>query len=247
MDSEPTLLTVNHFTKHYLDSAINNDHHTTHELDTITTDISNATSPRSNPHSTSASVGEQLPTPLTIVRLFVTELEPVTPPTHGIRVVDTTSLGNTTINHIIQHCNDQTIIPVRIQIPNELDHHDQVIDDDITKVDHQLEQNISAKSITNHFPQSYRHTIPLESIENIFNSTSNNDGEISGGRNEIGEVWETKDVGEKRDLLVTTDNCRVTSSNTTDSELQALGRNVGMGAVYGRQPERRNKSFKLDM
>jgi hypothetical protein len=132
---------ANHFTQVEpdLDNAIINDgHHIDRELDI--TDISD-TAYRSTPqcpHRTSASVGEQLLTPLTVVTepdsepitplTIVTEpdseLEPITLPTHKARrrltqarFTGTTLLGNTTTSsnpiiinqHIIRHHINQLI------------------------------------------------------------------------------------------------------------------------------------------
>jgi hypothetical protein len=55
--------------------------------------------------------------------------------------------------------------------------------------------------------QSYRHAILLEPTDSIFDSTSSTDEGIRGGRkfrNEIGGVWETKEVGEQPTTSATT-------------------------------------------
>src|SRR5277367_6538749 len=211
--------------------------HINHELNIIT-DISDAPSPapRSTSHCTSASVGEQLSTPLTVV----TELEPIIINHHIIR--------HHTNHHIIRHhhiiriqikqLNDDqlTTLVISSEFPvdhHDFDHHDQVINDiaDIT-TDHQ--QNvpvIPAKSI----PQSYKHTIEL--TDGIFDGTSSTDEEIGQARNESGGVWETKDVGEIRSSLglgiqvqppqvpVThADQKRPTTSDATNSESRVTGK-----------------------
>ena len=214
-DSGPAPL-ANPFTSktYHLDNAISDGHHINRELDNRVTDISD-TSQRYTSHHTSASVGEQLSTPLTVV----TDLEPVNLTAHGTWSRNNTSLQvgkstttvtgpiitnhHHTIRHHIDQLNDDQPTTLVMVIPDEfpiLDHHEPVDRHDQAVLQHQSTDSDStnAKPLCMS-PKPYQHCYAIPTGP----EPSGTDNNLNKG--DPGDSYVRFKSEDSSDMLISTD------------------------------------------